>query len=184
MRRFGLPARSKRKGLSSLFSMGDERDKEVCQWKKYRQIKKAADFNTSKDDRAEIARKNQWEAWPPNINNGFYCFVGLLFLLPQQTKYECPKPGIKCQTDCFGTYAASKSQYVAALLSSFVVLYWHQEAIKPPASSPKKSVSLLSLYLLLLFFRSCCCFYWVSSACFCCCADTRAEPVPAFLIVA
>jgi len=61
-----------------------------------------------------------------------------LFLLIQQTKYECPKPGIKCQTDCFGTYAASQFQYVAASLSSFIVLYWHQEAIKPPVILSKK----------------------------------------------
>jgi len=59
--------------------MGDKRDKEVCQWKKYRQIKKTADFNTSKDDKAEIARKNQWEAWPPNISNGFIVLPGCCF---------------------------------------------------------------------------------------------------------
>jgi len=48
--------------------MGDKGKRKVCQWKISQERKKAADFNTSKEDSVEVTQKNQWEAKPPNIN--------------------------------------------------------------------------------------------------------------------
>jgi len=42
--------------------------KEFANGKYRKNTKKAADFNTSKEDSVEVVQKNQWEAKPPNIN--------------------------------------------------------------------------------------------------------------------